>query len=146
MSNAASKVGMSSLRLTKTERSAHRKSSWCFRSMSPSARVASVSRRGPASRPASCSNRAKAPNRGNRSTTSGTLRLLDEHRDLLADALQVLLVLERCAHRRVNQARVYTRRAERGEGASPIERLRDPRHLVQLHAAQPLHQRGNFAR
>src|SRR5437899_2255633 len=98
MSNAASKVGMSSLRLTNTVRSALRKSTSRFMSMWTSARVASVSRRGPASRPASCSSLAKAPSRGSRSgrreASSGTLCLLDQGRHLLAHPLQVFLVLE----------------------------------------------------
>src|SRR6266849_2781197 len=102
ISKAASKIGMSSLRLTNTERRELRKSSSRFRSMNASARVASVRRRGPASRPASWRSRANALSRGRRSgacAVSGTLRLLDQRRHLLADTLQVLLVLERGAHR-----------------------------------------------
>src|SRR5438309_3 len=146
MSKAASKVGRSSLRLTNTDRSAFRKSPCCFRSMTPSARVASVSRRGPASSPASCKRRANAPRRGSRSTPSlGTLRLVDQRPDLLPNALQVFLVLESRAHRRVDEVRVDVRGAQCGQGTRPVERLRDSRHLVQVHSPQSLHERRHFA-
>src|SRR5207247_2217588 len=84
-----------------------RKSTSRFMSMWTSARVASVSRRGPASRPASCSSLAKAPSRGSRSgrseaSCSGTLCLLDQGRHLLAQPLQVFLVLERGAELRLD--------------------------------------------
>src|SRR5260370_8968482 len=95
--------------------------------MKVSARVASVSLRGPASRPASWSSRAKAPRRGNRSAwtppsplpalsrdsvagapeegrepASGTSRPLDQGRHLLTATLQVLLGLERRPQRRAH--------------------------------------------
>src|SRR5436309_787725 len=147
MSKAASKVGMSSLRLTKTERSALRKSSSCFRSMQPNARVASVRRRGPASNPASWSSRAKAPRRGRRSTRdpSCTLRLLDQGWHLLAHPLQVLLVLQRRAHGRADEVWVDPRRAQRGERPRPVEGLRHPRHLVEVHPAQALDEGRDLA-
>src|ERR1700682_834543 len=104
MSKAASKIGISSLRLTNTARRELRKSACRLRAICTSARVASVSRRGPASIPASCSSRAKAPSRGTRSTVgSGTPRLLDQRRHLLPHLLQVLLVRERRAERRVDE-------------------------------------------
>src|ERR1700676_2771109 len=139
MSNAESNVERSSLRLTKTVRSALRKSACCLRSMYPNARVASVSRRGPASTPASCSSRANAPSRGSRSG-SGTSRLLNECRHLLPHAFEVLLVLERRADRRIDERGIDARRAQRRQRTRPVQRLRDTRHLVKVHAAQPLHQ------
>src|SRR5690242_1953683 len=135
---------MSSLRLTKTERRALRKSSRFFRSMQPSARVASVSRRGPASSPASCRSRAKAPRRGRRST-SGTLGLFHQRGHLLAHTLEVFLVLERRAHRRIDEVGVDARRPEGGQRARPVQRLRHARHLVEVHSAQALDERGNLA-
>src|SRR5579872_3044403 len=149
MSNAASNVGRSSFRLTKTERSALRKSAARFSWMWVSARVASVRRRGPASRPASCSSLAKAARRGSRSDrTAGSSRtagLLDQRGHLLAHPLQVLLVLQRRAERRVDKRGVDLRRAESGERARPVERLRDPRNLVQVHRPQALDERGDLA-
>src|SRR5437773_7821913 len=150
MSNAASKVGMSSLRLTNTVRRALRKSTSRFMSMWTSARVASVSRRGPASRPASCSSLAKAPSRGSRSgrsePSSGTLCLLDQGRHLLAHSLQVFLVLERGAERGVDERGIDRARAQRGKRPGPVQRLGHPRHLVQVHPAQALHQRRHLSR
>src|SRR5712692_4440218 len=163
MSKAASKVAISSLRLTNTALSAPRKSCCFFRSIKVSARVASVSRRGPASRPASWRSRANAPSRGSRSAlrspsplpdpppcrgreiASGTSRLLDQRRHLLTDALQVLLVLERRAEGRVHERGVDPSRAEGGQGSRPVERLRHSRHLVQLHGAKALDQRGHLS-
>src|SRR5260370_37901453 len=136
---------MSSFRLTNTARSAFRKSPWSFRSMNASARVASVTRRGPASSPASCSKRANAPSRGSRST-SGTPSLLDQRGHLVAHALQVFLVLERRTHRRADQAWVDARRTQRSEGARPVEGLRHAWDLVQVHPAQSLTEAGHFAR
>src|SRR5437879_4089534 len=145
MSNAASKIGISSFLLTNTDRNAPRKSSSFLMSMNVSARVASVSRRGPASRPASWSSRANAPSRGNRSA-SGTSRLLDQGGHLLADALEVFLVFERRSERRVDQRRVDASGAERGQRSGPVQRLRHSRHLVELHPPQALHEGGHLAR
>src|SRR5207248_4910756 len=153
MSNAASKVGMSSLRLTNTVRSALRKSASRRSSMWVRARVASVRRRGPASRPASWRRWAKALRRGSRSAdpidssrdSSRTLGLLDERRHLLAHLLQVLLVLERGAEGGVDERGVDLLRAQGGKRAGPVKRLRDPRHLVQVHRAQALDQGGDLA-
>ena len=103
ISNAASKIGISSFLLTKTDRSAPRKSGSLLMSITVSARVAAVSLRGPASRPASWSSRANAPSRGSRSGSSRTLCLLDECGHLLADSFEVLLVLQRRTERRVHE-------------------------------------------
>src|SRR5712692_124607 len=143
MSKAASNVARSSFRLTKTARSALLKSAWSLRSMWLRARVASVSRRGPASSPASWRSRAKAPNRGRRSGTAG---LLDHGRDLLANALQVFLVFERGTEGSIDQRGVDSRRSKRGQGSCPVECLGHPRDLVEIHATESLHQRCDIAR
>src|SRR5487761_13924 len=148
MSNAASKVSMSSFRLTKTERRALRKSIWLRSSTWFRARVASVSRRGPASIPASCSSLANAPSRGRKSTAlgSGTSRLLDHGGNLFPNFLEVFLVFQRSPQGRVDKPRVDACGAEGRERARPVQRLRDPRHLVQVHATQPLDERCHLAR
>src|ERR1700694_1339789 len=157
-----------------------------------SARVASVSRRGPASNPASCNSRAKAPNRGRRSGSpdlrtpprsagrwraapegtwsgspdlrtppgsagrwraapegrcsgSGTSCLLDHRRNLLADPLQIFLVLERGAESCIHQCWIDARRAEGSQRARPIEGLRHAWHLVEVHTSKPLHQCRHLA-
>src|ERR1700682_3087667 len=145
MSKAASKVGRSSLRLTNTERSAFRKSICCLRSIKPSARVASVNRRGPASKPARCRSRANAPNRGSRSGPSSTSRLLDERGYLLSHPLEILLVFERRAQGRVDETRVDARRAQRGKRSRPVQRLCHARHLIKIHRSQALHQPSHLA-
>src|SRR2546428_2076998 len=145
MSKAASNVAMSSFLLTNAVRNALRKSASFLMSMNVSARVASVSLRGPASRPASWRSRAKAPSRGNRSGRSGTSRLLDQRRHLLTNSLQVLLVLQRRAQGRIHQRGVDACRAECGQRSRPIEGLGDARHLVELHAPQALHEGGHLA-
>src|SRR5438067_3271111 len=142
ISKAASNTGSSSLRLTKTARSALRKSSWCLRSTCASARAESVRRPGPASRPASCRSRAKVARRGRRSARgrgSATAaaaggraggRALPGRReggapptstragDQLGQRLpgldQVLLVLERCTQGGVDQLRVEAGGAQGG--------------------------------
>src|SRR5260370_39547077 len=126
MSNAAPTVGISSFLLTKTVRRALRKPRSRLRSMKVSARVASVSLRGPASRPASWRRRANAPRRGSRSGPSGTSRLLDKRRHLLPDSFEVLLVLERGAERRIYQRGVHARGAGGRERARPVQRLAPP--------------------
>src|SRR5256885_1942525 len=148
MSKAASKVAMSSLRLTNTVRSAFRKSACRTMSMWTSARVASVNRLGPASMPASCSSRANAPKRGSRSglSGSGTSRLLDERRHLFAHTLQVLLVFERRPQGGVDQRGVDASRAQRSERSRPVQRLGDTGHLVQVHAAQSLDEARDLSR
>src|ERR1700682_4558077 len=146
MSKGASKVGRSSLRLTNTARSAFRKSICCLRSIQPSARVASVNRRGPASTPASCKSRANAPSRGRRSGPSGTSRLLDERGNLLPHPLEVLLVFERRAEGRIDETRVDARRAQCSERSRPVERFRDTGHFVKVHRSQALDQPGHLAR
>src|SRR5712692_3164129 len=163
MSKAASKVAISSLRLTNTALSAPRKSCCFFRSIKVSARVASVSRRGPASRPASWRSRANAPSRGRRSAlrspsplpdpppcrgreiASGTSCLLDQGRHLLTDTFEVLLVLERRAEGRIHERGVDPGGAEGGERSRPVERLRHPWHLVELHGAKALDQRRHLS-
>src|SRR5450759_957327 len=165
MSNAASNVAMSSFLLTNTARRAFRKSTWFLSSTWFSARVASVSRRGPASSPASWRRRAKAPSRGNRSgeepdrspphsagrprearvgSGSGTSRLLDHRGNLLADLLEIFLILECGAEGRIHQGRVDARRAKRCERARPVQRLRDSGHLVEVHPSKPLDQRRHL--
>src|SRR5260221_136316 len=114
-----------------------------------SALVASVSRRGPASSPASCRRRANAARRGRRSErTAGSLRttgLLDQRRYLLADPLEGLLVLQCGAQRRVDERRVDRRRSQGGQRARPVERLGDAGDLVEVERAQALHQRSDLA-
>src|SRR5487761_98603 len=147
MSNAASKVSRSSFRLTNTDRKALRKSIGLASSTWFSARVASVSLRGPASMPASCRSLANAPSRGRRSMAfgSGTSGLLDHRRHLLTHLFQIFLVLERGAQGHVDQGRLDARRAEGRERTRPVQRLGHTRHLVQIHAAQPLHEGGHLA-
>src|SRR5487761_346877 len=148
MSNAASKVSMSSFRLTKTERRALRKSIWLRSSTWFRARVASVSRRGPASMPASCSSRAKAPSRGRRSTElgSGTSGLLDHGGDLFPYLLEVFLVRQCRPQSRIDEGGVDSRRAQRRQRPRPVQRLSDSGHLVEVHASQPLNQRRHLTR
>src|SRR5258708_653942 len=114
--------------------------------MKTSVRVARITRRGPASRPASCSSRANAPNRGSRSGPSGTSRLLDQGRDLLPHPLEILLVFQRRAQGRIDKIRVDARRAQGGERSRPVQRLRHPWHFVEIHRSQALDKAGHLAR
>src|SRR5579859_169127 len=152
MSKAASKMGSSSLRVTKTVRSASRKSVSEPRSTWLRARVASFRRPGPASSPASWRSRAKPASRGSRSgRTSLTVKGLPrfgsgyEGRDGLPRPGEVLLVLERGAQRRLDQRGVDALGAQRRQRAGPVERLRHSRQLVEVHLAEPADEQRHLA-
>ena len=60
----------------------------------------------------------------------------------LPDQLLVVAVLEHRAERRLRGGRVQPGHAEQGQRGHPVDRLGDPRRLLQLQGADPGHRRG----
>src|SRR2546421_1284838 len=113
-------------------------------STSSSAVSASAIRPGPTSRPASRSTRPNVTSwRTSASASSfkafGLLKQADQR--LVLHELEVLVVLEHRPERRLHQLGVELRLTERCQGLCPVDRLGDPRRLVQVQAAQALHVR-----
>src|SRR5262249_34041514 len=105
--------------------------------------MASQIRPGPTSSPASRSTRPNVTTW--RTIGSATAGLRDERRErVVANGLEVLVVLQHRAEGLLDDLRVQLLAAEGGEGVRPVDRLRNAGRLRQVQPAQPADEPGGL--
>src|SRR6478752_1460528 len=139
-----------SWRATRVQRSAWYTCSRSARSISARPRMASCSRPGPTSRPASRRIRPKVTSlrvTASPGFMSGSAGFADKLSQAgVADALDVLVVLQHRAERGVHHAGVELLLAEGEQGLRPVDRLGNAGRLGEVEPAQLLHEGGGLGR